>query len=95
MTPVVALTATASTTQRRALLQMLRNPTTEISSVNKPNIYYRVIEFNPPSKPGRMILLNALYTQTNHFAMLEVIAVLSLCMFGLMIMTTSVAGCLD
>ena len=35
MTPAVALTATASTTQRHALLQMLRNPTTE---VNKPNI---------------------------------------------------------
>ena len=57
MTPVVALTATASTTQRHTLLQMLRNPTTEVSSVNKPNIYYRVIEFNPPSKPGRIIIL--------------------------------------
>ena len=57
-TPVVALTATASTTQRQALLQMLRTPTTEVASVNKPNIYYRVIEFNPPSKPGKIILLS-------------------------------------
>ena len=51
-TPVVALTATATNTQKTELLQMLRNPTTEVASVNKPNISYRVMEFKPPSKPG-------------------------------------------
>ncbi len=54
--PVLALTATAPPPlphQKAALLQLLQNPAMEITSVNKPNLFYRVMEFKSPSKPGK------------------------------------------
>ena len=51
-TPLLALTATASGHQKQELLNVLRNPSTEIASVDKANISYDVFEFKPPSKTG-------------------------------------------
>ena len=52
--PVMALTATATPATKLSLMNMLRNPVTQVGSVSKPNIYLKAIEL--PSlfpKPGK------------------------------------------
>lgn len=51
-TPIMALTATATPALRDQLLSMLRNPTKEISTINKPNISLHVTELTKLPKNG-------------------------------------------
>ncbi len=50
--PIMALTATATPDNKRQLLQILRKPKCEISTVNKPNISFRAIELKHLPKSG-------------------------------------------
>lgn len=43
----MALTATATPATKQSLMAMMRDPVTEIGSVNKPNLYFRAIELSP------------------------------------------------
>ena len=52
MVPIMALIATVTSSVQYKLLSMLRNPITEIATINKPNISLHVRELTKLTKKG-------------------------------------------
>ena len=63
--PLMALTATATSSVRLHLKQLLGDPVCEISSVNKTNITYQVFEIKPQ---GTMYTCTSIIDLPNHYS---------------------------